>query len=639
MGIKEIKAELGGDQHRLFMKRLLTDLRALETMIQTGAIQTGIRRIGAEQEMFLVDAAGRPASKAMQVLEAVDDPHFTTELGLFNLELNVDPLLFGGDCLRVMETQLTHYLGKAREAAARCGTEIVLTGILPTLRKSDLGLDNMTPLPRYAALNKAMTDLRGGPYEFRIKGVDEVIVKHDNVMLEACNTSFQVHFQVAPDEFARLYNVAQLAAAPVLAAATNSPLLFGQRLWRETRLALFEQSVDTRSSAMRDHMREAPSRVSFGRDWVHESVTELFKEDISRFRALIGTQSTDEDPFTQLAKGIAPELKALRLHNGTIYRWNRACYGILDGKAHLRIENRILPSGPTPIDEVANAAFWFGLISALVDLYPNVPEVMAFEDAKGNFFAAGRLGLAAQFQWIEGRTVPAQALICNELIPLAKSGLKKSHVDQEDIDRYLGVIEERVASGQTGSQWLLQSSAAMKSHGVPGERLAALTRATIARQVEGRPVHQWAPARIQDAGGWKHHYLRVEQLMLTDLFTVQEDEPVALVANLMDWGRIRHVPVEDTEHNLRGLVSYRSILRVLAQSPHEEVALLPVSRIMKRELITVTPETETLAAIELMRRHRISCLPVLKNDKLVGVVTEDEFMDIAAELLNQKLKY
>jgi CBS domain-containing protein len=379
--------------------------------------------------------------------------------------------------------------------------------------------------------------------------------------------------------------------------------------------------------------------VSFGRDWVRQSVIELYREDISRFRALIGTQ-TDEDPFKQLEQGIAPELKALRLHNGTIYRWNRACYGIIDNKAHLRIENRILPSGPTPLDEVANAAFWFGLISALVDIYPNISEVMDFEDAKGNFFAAGRLGLAAQFQWVEGRTVPAQALICNELLPMAKTGLQKSHIDSQDIDRYLGVIEERVASGQTGSQWLLQSAASMKNHGVLGERLAALTKGTITRQQEGRPVHQWTLARIQEAGGWKHHYLRVEQLMLTDLFTVQQDEPVALVANLMDWGRIRHVPVEDSEHNLQGLVSYRSILRVLAQGTHDErAAPLPVSMIMKRDLITVTPETETLTAIELMRRHRVSCLPVLKNGKLVGVITEDEFMDIAAELLSQKLKY
>ena len=636
MGITEIKAQAGGEQHRLFMRRLLTDLRALEKMLEDGLVQTGVRRIGAEQEMFLVDKAGRPAGLALDMLKALDDPHYTTELGIFNLELNIDPTVFGDGCLRRMEQQLDDYVGKARAAARKLGADIVLTGILPTIRKSDLGLENMTPLPRYAVLNKAMTDLRGGPYEFRIKGVDDLIVKHDNVMLEACNTSFQVHFQVGPDEFARLYNIAQAACAPVMAAATNSPMLFGNRLWRETRIALFEQSVDTRSPG--DHLREKPSRVSFGRGWVKKSVTELYQEDIARFRALIGLEA-DEDPFEILARGEAPELRALRLHNGTIYRWNRACYGITDGKAHLRIENRILPAGPTPVDEVANAAFWFGLMSGFAEEHPDVAREMSFEDALGNFFAAARHGLTAQFHWFGGKTIPADELIMKQLVPLAREGLRHGKIDSSDIDRYLGIIEERVQSGKTGSAWLLQSYAAMKDHGVEGERLGALTRATIARQAEGKPVHTWDLARIEESGGWKQHYVKVEQLMLTDLFTVQEDEPIDLVANLMDWGRIRHVPVEDYEHRLLGLVSYRSVLRAFARGMHDgRSAPLPVSAIMTRDLITVTPETESLTAIELMRKHKIACLPVVKGDRLVGVVTEDEFMDIAGELLSQKLK-
>jgi CBS domain-containing protein len=636
MGIQDIKAGSGGQQHRVFMKRLLNDLRALEKMIDDGVIQSGVRRVGAEQELFLVDRGGRPAGIAMEVLEKVDDPHFTTELGLFNLEINIEPSTFGGDCLRRMEQQLTLYLAKVREAARSLGADIVLTGILPTIRKSDLGLENMTPLPRYHILNKAMNDLRGGPYEFRIKGVDDLIVKHDNVMLEACNTSFQVHFQAGPEEFARLYNAAQAASAPVLAAATNSPLLFGNRLWRETRIALFEQSVDTRATG--DHIREKPSRVRFGSGWVRESAVELYKEDISRFRALLGVE-TDEDPFEKLRRGSPPELRALRLHNGTIYRWNRACYGITDGQPHLRIENRILPSGPTPADEVSNAAFWFGLISSLVEEYGDIARAMPFEDALTNFLAAARLGLAAQFHWLHGKTIPAQDLIVKELLPRAREGLRRGEIDAEDIDRYLGIIEERVTSGQTGSQWILQSFAAMKEHGVEGERLGAITRATIDRQLEGSPVHTWPLATIEEAGGWKHHYLKVEQLMLTDLFTVQEDEPVDLVANLMDWGRIRHVPVEDKDHHLLGLVSYRGVLRALARAAHEEHSNpLAVSSIMRRNLITVGPETETLTAIELMREHRIACLPVVKNGKLVGVVTEDEFMGIASELLSEKLR-
>jgi CBS domain-containing protein len=636
MGVQQIQGRLGGEEHRVFMRKILTDLRALEQMLDTGGFPADdVRRIGAEQEMFIVDSAGRPAPLAMDLIKELDDPHFTTELGLFNLELNTDPMVYAGDCLRKMEEQLTTYVAKARAAAAKFGADIVLVGILPSIRKSDLGLDNMVPIPRYHALNKAMTDLRGGPYEFRIKGVDELIVKHDNVMLEACNTSFQVHFQVKPEEFARLYNVVQVAAAPLLAASTNSPLLFGNRLWRETRMALFEQSVDTRSAA--DHVREKPSRVSFGRAWVDRSVTEMYREDIARFRALIGIE-VDEDPFEALRSGRAPELKALRLHNGTIYRWNRGCYGITEGKPHLRIENRILPSGPSIPDEVANAAFWFGLISSLADQHPDIRKVMEFEDAHSNLQAAGRHGLAAQFHWLEGRTVPAQDLLRNELIPMAREGLRKGGIDAADIARYMGIIEQRVVTGRTGSQWLLQSYAGMKEHGVPGERLGALTRAAIVRQREGTPVHEWPLAEIGEAGGWKHHYLRVEQFMLTDLFTVQEDEPVDLVANLMDWGRIRHVPVEDYEHNLIGLVSYRSILRLLARGLNDQQrGPIPVASIMKRNLITVNPETSSLEAIQLMRKHKIACLPVVRGTRLVGVVTEDEFMDIAGELLQDKL--
>ena len=230
-------------------------------------------------------------------------------------------------------------------AAERSGGAIV----------ADLGLENMTPHPRYYALNEAMGALRDGAYELYIKGLDELLLKHDSVMLEACNASFQIHFQSDADEFPNLYNIAQVVAAPVLAAATNSPLLFGRRLWRETRIALFQQSVDTRSSM--DFLRERSPRVTFGRDWVQRSVVEVFQEDISRFRALV-TGEIEEDSLEQLAAGKIPRLRALCLHNGTVYRWNRACYGLTDGKPHLRIENRVLPSGPTVTDEVANAVLF-----------------------------------------------------------------------------------------------------------------------------------------------------------------------------------------------------------------------------------------------------------------------------------------
>ena len=286
MGTQDVTGDLDAANLRLFIKHLLDDLRALEAMIAGGAIEAGVRRIGAEQELFMVDRAWRPAPLAMEILAAIDDPHFTTELGRFNLEINLDPLVLGGDCLSRLESDLGGLLAKVRAVAHAHGAAVVLTGILPTLRKSDLVLTNMTPKPRYLALNDVMSRLRGGDYEFRLKGLDELIVKHDSVMLEACCTSFQVHYQVGADEFASMYNLAQAITAPLLAAATNSPLLFGRRLWRETRIPLFQQAIDTRGAS--HHMRERSPRVSFGNRWVEHSVLELFQEDLARFHVLLG---------------------------------------------------------------------------------------------------------------------------------------------------------------------------------------------------------------------------------------------------------------------------------------------------------------------------------------------------------------
>ena len=249
MGNQQVNDASFGARRRAFVQRVIQDLHALERMLTEGLIETDVRRIGAEQEVFLVDRNHRPAPAALELLEGIDDPRFTTELGLFNLEMNLDPLVFEGDCLRKMERQLTEVVDLLRNRARDRDVEVVMTGILPTLRKSDLSLENMTPRPRYKALNDAMCAMRGGVYELYIKGLDELLVHHDSVMLEACNASFQVHFQCGAEEFPNLYNIAQVVAAPVLAVAANSPVLFGRQLWQETRIALFQQSVDTRQLA------------------------------------------------------------------------------------------------------------------------------------------------------------------------------------------------------------------------------------------------------------------------------------------------------------------------------------------------------------------------------------------------------
>ncbi|HET9626239.1 MAG TPA: CBS domain-containing protein [Kofleriaceae bacterium] len=630
---KDVGAAQDEQKRREFMHAMLADLRALDRMLREGRFETGPRRIGAEQEMFLIDRHWAPASASLQMLEKLADPHYTTELGQFQLEANADPQLFTGDGLSRMEAQLELLVGKARTAATELGlAPPVLMGILPTLRKSNLGLDSMTPSPRYRALNKAMADLRGGAFEFAINGTEELNVEHDSVMLEACNASFQVHLQVTPAEFPRMYNLAQVLAAPMVAIAANSPLLFGRRLWSETRIALFRQAVDTRSHT--HHLRESEARVSFGTRWVRQSVLEIYQEDIARFRTLVGTD-LDEDPMAKVARGETPLLKALRLHNGTVYRWNRACYGVMDGKAHLRIENRVMPSGPSILDEVANGALWFGVMAELGAREEDVTRKIDFDQAGANFYTAAREGLGAHFTWLDGEDLSAQQLVLERLIPLAESGLRRQAIREEDIKRYLAVVDQRVRTARTGSRWLLSSWTALKGKATSGERSNALVAATVQRQQTGRPVAEWERARLDEAQGGKANYQQVDQYMTTDLFTVHASDPVEMVVNLMSWERIRHIPVEDNDHHLIGLVTYRAVLRFLADggSLHDT----PVSAIMRTEVTTVGVDTKTTDAIQLMRKYRFGCLPVIQDDHLVGILTEEDFMNVALKLLEQEL--
>lgn len=631
MGQQDISSQADAARLRSFTKVLLEDVRALERMIEEGLIEADVRRIGAEQEMFLVDDACHPAPKALEMLERLEGD-YTTELALFNLEANLPPQVLGGSCLHDMEVALSDAVAQARQAATETDCHVCLTGILPTLEKSDLTLDNMTPSPRYHELNRVMVGLRGGEFKTLIKGVDELQTSHDNVMMEACNTSFQVHFQVGAHEFAELYNLAQVVTAPVLAAAVNSPVLLQSRLWKETRVALFQQSLDARSQTHAD--RGTRQRVSFGEKWVENSVLEIFREDIARFRVLIASDP-GESPLSMLDRGEIPPLSALCLHNGTVYRWNRACYGVGGGKPHLRIENRVLPSGPTVIDEVANAAFFFGLMLALSGEYGDVTRVMAFDDAKSNFVAAARYGLKARFTWVNGRTYAAEELILDHLLPLARAGLESRDVPTADIDRYLGVIEGRVRSGLTGSKWILSSLAHLDGKGSMDGRLRSVTRQMIKHQEGGDPAHTWPLARQDDSVDWRFGYRTVGQIMTKDLFTVHPEDLVDLAACMMEWEHVRHVPVEDQEGHLVGLVSHRTLLRLVATGSDQ--AQVAVSEIMKPDVHSVTPETSTLDAIQVMRDKKVSCLPVVREGKLVGIVTEADFINIARDLLEREL--
>jgi CBS domain-containing protein len=603
-------------------------------MLEGDLLESGVRRIGSEQEMFLVDPNLGPAPVAQEVLGRLRDERFVAEIARFNLEANLTPRLLSGNCFRLMEGELAEALGLAREGARACGADVLLGGILPTLAISDLRLENITPRQRYHELNRVIGDLRGGTFSAYIKGRDELHIKHDNILLASCSASFQVHLQVNPLEFAAAYNVAQLIAAPVLAAAVNSPLLFGRRLWQETRLALFQHSNDSRTSAQQS--RSQPPRVGFGEGWLKDSVIELFREQIARFRVIM-TVTPDEDPLAVLARGEVPSLSALRLHNGTIWPWNRACYGVSEGRPHLRIENRALPGGPTVLDEVANAAFFIGLMTALPGEYGDVSRALAFDNAKANFFAAARYGLKAQFRWVGGKRHTAAALILEHLLPLAREGLRQSGVDAADIERYLGTLEERVRSGQTGARWMLRSLAAMGDEGTSDLRQRKLAAAILERQQGVEPVHHWAVIRAYDSETWRQSHHTVGHLMSTDLFTVRPDDLVEMVARVMEWRDVRHVPVEDSAGRLVGIVSHRSLLRLLSEGRAGAAGeLVAVRQIMNTDPVSVAPTTPVSEAVELMRKQRIGSLPVVEDGRLVGIVTVYDFLESSARLSAEK---
>ncbi len=620
-------------KYQAFTRALLEDLRALAFMLEDGRVESGVRRIGAEQEMFLIDREMRPAPVAIDVLTKADNAQLTTEIARFNLEANLTPRSLSGSCFRQMEGELRELIAKARDAAESLNADVLLAGILPTLQQSDLTLDNLTPIARYYELDRGVIRLRGGAFSIYIKGLDELHITHDNIMMESCNTSFQIHYQTSAGDFVRDYNVAQAITGPVLAAAVNSPLLFGKRLWNETRVALFQHSTDARTATQL--ARSHPARVSFGDRWLEQSVIALFHEQISRFRPIMITQP-DEDPFVVLARGETPSLSALRMHNGTVWRWNRACYGIADGVAHLRIENRALPSGPTTVDEIANAAFFVGLMVALPNEYADLTRRMAFDDAKANFFRAARHGLDAQFNWVDGQSYSASTLILDQLLPLARQGLTTSQIEPADVEKYLGIIEERVRTRQTGARWTLRSFALMADE--PKEtRLRRLTMTMLACQKNEQPAHRWPIAKpARDGADWQQGYRTIGQFMSTDLFTVQPDDLIDLAASLMDWRHIRHVPVEDGEGRLVGLVTHRDLLRLMSNGTRAEN--ITVRDVMRAKPVTVTAATGTLEAIQIMREQHIGCLPVVEDDQLVGIVTSYDFLEASARLFQEQLQ-
>lgn len=614
---------------RSLAARLLDDLQALRFMQEHGHFESGVRRIGAEQEFCLVDSTFRPSILGTEVLAEIADSHFTTELALYTLEANLDPLPLSGNAISKLHQQLDQLLRRATEAAERFNNHIVLTGILPSIGLSEMDSRWMTPSPRYAQLERRIRELRNNEgVELYIQGIDDLMMRHDSILFEACNTSFQTHLQIDPDQFVDQYNWAQAIAGPVLSVAVNSPLLFGRELWSETRIALFQQSVDTRS---RDHgLRQRQARVYFGNRWIHKGISELFEEDIARYPLILDTIA--EDSLQQLARGEVARLKALALHNGTIWKWNRPCFGS-DGKiAHLRIENRYLPSGPTTTDEIANAAFWIGLMCGMPDEYREIWNVMDFREAKENFLKAAQHGLDVELSWL-GKSINARQLILDMLLPMAQRGLEEQQLDSADISKYLGIIEHRAVKRMTGAQWLKLSMRTSDPSTDLLDRQIALTKQYWINQNSGNVVADWKILNLKSQPTISLMDQGVGLVMSTDLITVCEDDLLDLVIRIMQWRKIRHVPVENACGELQGLVTFsdvRSLLPSWPSSPGQDITPTDPTRqvadVMVRDPITVSPEETVKAAAELMRTNDITCLPVVRNKKLLGLVTDQDLV-------------
>lgn len=616
-----------------FTRALLQDIKSLEHMLDHDWFETGIHRIGAEQELVLVDINNlRPAPINTQVTPTLEQYEWLdTELAMFNLETNFTPRELKGNCFSLMMDESTEQIKILREALKPFNADLLLTGILPTIRKSDLDYKFLTPKKRYLALMEAVRQqLSADSFEFRLSGIDELMIKHDSPLLEACNTSFQVHLQVSPKQFAKFYNISQALAGPVMAIAANSPIVFGRRLWHESRIAMFQQALDTRGS--RANMRERSARVHFGRDWVHESIVEIHKEDIARFRVLLAAD-INEDSAALIQEGKVPRLRALQVHNSTVYRWNRPCYGISDnGKPHLRIENRVFPSGPSTVDEIANSAFWLGCMIGLASEVDDIRKKVSFADISDNFVKAAQFGIDSKFNWFDDQKIPAVELILKELLTVAHKGLKAQKVNEDDINKYLGIIEERAKKHMNGARWQLRAYTKLMEQTNRTEALTVMTAAMLANQKKNIPIHKWKMPELKDLRDYKPQQLLVGDFMTTDLLTAQQDDIIEFVAELMDWRKIRYAPVEDTKGRLIGLITSRLLLQYFTSKGKKNKT---VKDIMHKKPITAHPGTSIMEAMNLMRKNKIGCLPITQDNELVGIFTEMDFLNISARLMER----
>jgi gamma-glutamyl:cysteine ligase YbdK (ATP-grasp superfamily) len=474
---------------RRYRDKVRRCLDVFARMLQDARFKEAPQQVGLEVEFYLVDKAGHACVRGAEVLAAIDHQDWAPELGKFNLEVNLAPRPLAEDALAGLERYLDDSFAYADARARGSGARLAMIGILPTLREHDTILEAMSPNPRYRLLNEQMCAARGEEMRIAIEGPERLVTHVDSIMPEAACTSVQLHLQVSPDAFGNYWNAAQAVAGIQVAVGANSPFLFGRELWRETRIPLFQQATDTRPEELQ--LQGVRPRVWFGERWI-TSVFDLFEENLRYFPSLLPLMD-DDDPVADLSGGGTPTLSELTLHNGTVYRWNRPVYAVDDGEPHLRVENRVLPAGPTVTDVIANAAFYYGLVSMLAEAERPIWTQMSFAAARDNLMEAARHGIDACIYWPGLGEVPAAELTLRRLLPLAREGLRRWQVDQSEADRMLEVIEQRCLTGRNGATWQTETVHTLqKSYGLDRDAaLREMTQRYLALMYEGDPVHTW----------------------------------------------------------------------------------------------------------------------------------------------------
>ena len=491
MGDEVAGTQYSREQRQRYREKVRLCLDVFERMLAQGGFEADRPLTGLEIELNLVDGRYQPSMMNKSVLEHIADPAYQTELGAYNIELNVEPRPLPGTSALELEEHLRESLNAAERKAEQAGSHIVMIGILPTVMPEHFEGIWMSDSSRYAALNESIFTSRGEDLFIDIAGAERLALYSSSIAPESACTSVQLHLQVSPSRFANAWNAAQLLIGPQLALGANSPYFFGRQLWAETRIELFSQATDTRPPELKN--QGVRPRVFFGERWI-TSIFDLFEENVRYFPSLLPEVSA-EDPVAELEEGRTPRLQELRLHNGTVYRWNRPVYDVVGGRPHLRVENRVLPAGPTVLDVMANAAFYYGALRVLAEEDRPLWTKMAFATAQENFTACARRGLDATMYWPGIGEVTVDELVLRRLLPMAHEGLERWGVAAEVRDRYLGVIEARAKLGRNGATWQVDTVRSLEARGA--DRATALTT-MLQLYCEGmhsnEPVHTWPAA-------------------------------------------------------------------------------------------------------------------------------------------------